>query len=103
MSKKYNVQLQCPICKSPIIISYEKYRPFPKTPVTDVRLTLEVGCQHFLPGPIDGYIEMGRELLNMKQNRRIDMQELEDKEKNKRLKEILGDYDPDQEYDPSRF
>ena len=103
MSKKYNIQTTCPFCKSPIIISYEKYRPFPKTPVTDVKLQIEVGCQHFLPGQIDGYIEMGRELLQMKENRRIDMQDLEDREKNKRLKEILGDFDEDEQYNPSRF
>ena len=103
MAKKYNVQTTCPYCGSPIIISYEKYRPFPKTPVTDVRLNIEVGCKHFLPGEIKGYAEMGREFLNMIENRRIDYQELEDKEKNKRLKEILGDFDPDEQYDPSRF
>ena len=103
MSKKYNVETRCSICGSPIIISYEKYKPFPKTPVTDVKLQIEVGCQHFLPGSIDGYIEMGRELLQMKEDRRIDYQDLEDKEKNKRLKEILGDYDEDEQYNPSRF
>ena len=103
MAKKYNVQLECSICKNPIIISYEKYRPFKNSPVTDVKLQIEVGCQHFLPGQIDGYIEMGRELLQMKENRRIDFQDLEDKEKNKRLKEILGDYDEDEQYNPSRF
>ena len=103
MSKRYTVQTTCPYCKSPIIISYEKYRPFPKTPVTDVRLNIEVGCSHISPGSIDGYVDFGRELLQMKENRRIDYQELEDKEHQKRLKEILGDYDPDQEYDPSRF
>ena len=102
-NKKYNIQLQCPFCKNPIIISYEKFRPFPKSPVTDVRLNIEVGCQHFLPGEIKGYAEMGREFLNMIENRRIQYQELEDKEHQKRLKEILGDYDPDEKYDPSRF
>ena len=103
MSKKYNVQTTCPYCKSPIIISYEKYRPFPKTPVTDIKLNIEVGCKHIQPGRLDGYIDIGRELLQMKENRRIDYQDLEDKEHKQRLKEILGDYDPDQEYNPSRF
>ena len=103
MSKKYNVQLECPYCHSPIIISYEKYKPFPKSPITDIRLTLEVGCSHFSPGEIKGYAEMGREFLNMLENRRIEYQDLEDKEKNKRLKEILGDFDEDSKYDPSRF
>ena len=46
---------------------------------------------------------MGRELLQMKENRRIDYQDLEDKERQKRLKEILGDYDEDEQYNPSRF
>lgn len=103
MSKKYNVQLQCPICKNPIIISYEKYKPFPKTPVTDVKLQITVGCQHIATGPIDGYVDFGRELLQMKENRRIDYQNLEEKEHQKRLKEILGDYDPDDEFNYNRF
>ena len=103
MSKKYNVELRCSMCNSPIIISYEKYKPFPKSPITDIRLTIEVGCSHFSPGSIDGYIEMGRDLLHMKEDRRIHYQELEDREHQKRLKEILGDYDPDDEYNPSRF
>ena len=59
-NKKYNIQTECPYCHSPIIISYEKYRPFSKSPVSDVRLTLEVGCSHFSPGEIKGYAEMGR-------------------------------------------
>ena len=102
-NKKYNVKTECSYCHSPIIISYEKFKPFPKSPVTDVRLNIEVGCSHIAPGPIDGYVEMGREFLNMKENRRIDYQDLEDKEKNKRLKEILGDFDEDEQYNPSRF
>ena len=102
-NKKYTVQTTCPYCGNPIIISYQKYRPFPKTPVTDVRLNIEVGCQHIAPGSIDGYLDFGLELRHMKENRRIDYQELEDKEHQKRLKEILGEYDPDSEYDPSRF
>ena len=72
MSKKYNVQLQCPICGNPIIVSYEKYKPFPKTPLTDVKLNIEVGCSHIAPGPIDGYVDFGLELRQMKENRRID-------------------------------
>ena len=29
MSKnKYNIQTECPYCHSPIIISYQKYKPF---------------------------------------------------------------------------
>ena len=103
MSKKYNVQTVCPYCGSPIIISYEKYRPFPKSPVCDVRLQIEVGCQHFLAGSIDGYVDFGRELLQMKEDRRIQYQELQDREHQKRLKEILGDYDEDEQYNPSRF
>ena len=101
--KKYNVQLQCGICKNPIIVSYEKYCPFKNSGITDVKLNIEVGCQHFLPGPIDGYIEMGREFLNMKENKRIDYQDLEDREHQKRLKEILGDYDPDDEFNYNKF
>ena len=103
MRKKYNVQLQCPICNSPIIISYQKFKPFKNSPVSDVRLTLEVGCQHFSPGEIKGYAEMGREFLNMIENRRIDYQNLEERDHQRRLKEILKDYDPDDEYNPSRF
>ena len=103
MSKKYNVQTECPICKSPIIISYEKYKPFPKTPVTDVRLNIEVGCSHISPGPAKPYIDFGLELKQMQENRRIDYQDLEDKEHQKRLKEILGDFDEDEQYNPSRF
>ena len=102
-NKKYNVQLECPMCGNPIIISYQKFKPFPKTPLTDVKLNIEVGCKHFLPGEIKGYAEMGREFLSMIENRRIQYQDLEDKEKNKRLKEILGEYDEDSKYDPSRF
>ena len=103
MSKKYTVQTTCSYCGSPIIISYQKYKPFKNSPVCDVKLEIEVGCQHFLPGQIDGYIEMGRELLQMKEDRCIEYQELEDKEHQKRLKEILGDYDEDEQYNPSRF
>ena len=103
MSKKYNVQLQCPICKNPIIISYTKFKPFKNSGITDVKLEIEVGCNHIATGSIDGYVEFGRDLLHMKENRRIDYQDLEDKEHQKRLKEILGDYDPDDEYNPSRF
>ena len=103
MSKKYNVQLQCPICGNPIIVSYEKYKPFPKTPLTDVKLNIEVGCSHIAPGPIDGYVDFGLELRQMKENRRIDFQNLEDKEHQKRLKEILGDFDEDEQFNPSRF
>ena len=103
MSKKYNVQLQCPYCKSPIIISYTKFNPFKNSGITDVKLEISVGCQHIAPGSIDGYVEFGRDLLHMKENRRIDYQDLEDKEHQKRLKEILGDYDEDEQYNPSRF
>ena len=103
MAKKYNVQLQCPICGSPIIISYIKIKPFKNSGITDVKLQIEVGCSHISPGSIDGYVDFGRELLQMKENRRIDYQELEDKEHQKRLKEILGDYDEDEQYNPSRF
>ena len=103
MSKKYNVQTVCPYCKNPIIISYEKFKPFKNSGITDVRLSIEVGCQHISTGPIDGYIDFGLELRQMKENRRIDYQELEDKEKNKRLKEILGDYEPGDEYNFNRF
>ena len=103
MSKKYNIKTECPYCKSPIIISYEKFKPFPKTPVTDVRLNIEVGCSHIAPGPVKPYIDFGVELKQMYENRRIDMQDLEDKEHQKRLKEILGDYDEDEQYNPSRF
>ena len=103
MSKKYNVQLQCPMCGNPIIISYQKYRPFKNSGMSDVRLEISVGCKHFLPGELKGYAEMGREFLSMIENRRIQYQELEERDHQKRLKEILGEYDPDSEYDPSRF
>ena len=103
MSKKYNIQTECPICKNPIVVSYEKYRPFPKTPVTDVKLNIEVGCPHIATGPVKPYIDFGLELRQMQENRRIQYQELEDREHQKRLKEILGDYDPDDEFNPSRF
>ena len=103
MSKKYNVQTVCPYCKNPIIISYEKFKPFKNSGITDVRLSIEVGCQHISTGPIDGYIDFGLELRQMKENRRIDYQDLEDKEHQKRLKEILGEYDEDEQYNPSRF
>lgn len=102
-NKKYNVKTECPICKNPIIISYEKYCPFKNSGISDVKLEIVVGCKHFLPGPIDGYIEMGRDLLHMKENRRIDYQDLEDRERQKRLKEILGDFDEDEIYNSSRF
>ena len=103
MAKKYNVQTTCPYCGSPIIISYEKFKPFPKTPVTDVKVNIEVGCSHIAPGPIKGYIDFGLELRQMYENRRIDMQDLEDREHQKRLKEILKDYDPDDEFNFNRF
>ena len=103
MSKKYNVQTVCPYCKNPIIISYEKFKPFKNSGITDVRLSIEVGCQHISTGPIDGYIDFGLELRQMKENRRIDYQDLEDRERQKRLKEILKDYDEDDQYNPSRF
>ena len=103
MSKKYNVQLECEICKNPIIVSYEKYKPFKNSPVCDVRLQIEVGCPHIATGPVKPYIDFGLELRNMYENRHIDMQELEEKEKNKRLKEILKDYDPDDEFNFNRF
>ena len=104
MSKnKYNVQLECPICKNPIIISYEKYKPFKNSPITDIRLTIEVGCNHIATGPVKPYIDLGLELKQMQEDRRIEFQNLEDKERQKRLKEILGDYDEDSKYDPSRF
>lgn len=103
MAKKYNVKTECPICKNPIIISYEKYKPFPKTPVTDVKLEISVGCPHIATGPVKPYIDFGLELRQMYEDRRIQYQELEDKEHQKRLKEILGDYDEDEQYNPSRF
>ena len=102
-NKKYNVQTECPICKNPIIVSYEKYKPFKNSPVCDVRLQIEVGCSHIAPGPVKPYIDFGVELKQMYEDRRIDMQDLEDKDRQKRLKEILGDYDEDDEYNPSRF
>ena len=103
MSKKYTVQTTCPYCKSPIIISYTKFKPFKNSGITDVRLEIEVGCKHIAPGPIDGYVDFGLQLRQMKENRRVDMQDLEDKEKQKRLKEILGDYDEDDEFNFNRF
>ena len=103
MPKKYNVQLECEICKNPIIVSYEKFKPFKNSPITDIKLEITVGCPHIATGPVKPYIDLGLELKQMQENRRIDYQNLEDKEHQKRLKEILGEYDPDQEYDPSRF
>ena len=103
MSKKYNVQTTCPYCGSPIIISYTKFKPFKNSGITDVKLEIEVGCNHIAPGQIKGYLDFGLELRQMYENRRIDFQDLEDKEKNKRLKEILGDFDEDEQYNPSRF
>ena len=103
MSKKYNVQTTCPYCGSPIIISYTKFKPFKNSGITDVKLEIEVGCNHIAPGQIKGYLDFSLELRQMYENRRIDFQDLEDKEKNKRLKELLGDYEPGDEYDPSRF
>ena len=102
-NKKYNIQTECPYCKSPIIISYEKFKPFKNSGITDVKLNIEVGCSHISPGSIKGYIDFGLELRQMQENRRIDMQDLEDREHQKRLKEMLGDYDPDDEYNPRRF
>ena len=102
-NKKYNVQLECEICKNPIIISYEKYRPFKSSPATDIKLEITVGCPHIATGPVKPYIDLGLQLKEMQENRRIDMQELEEKDRQKRLKEILKDYDPDDEYNPSRF
>ena len=101
--KKYTVQLECEICKNPIIVSYEKFKPFKNSPITDIKLEITVGCPHIATGPVKPYIDLGLELKQMQENRRIDYQNLEDKEHQKRLKEILGEYDPDQEYDPSRF
>ena len=39
----------------------------------------------------------------MQENRSIDYQDLEDKEHKEKMRKILGDYDPDDEYNPSRF
>ena len=103
MAKKYNVQLQCPICKNPIIVSYEKYKPFKNSPVSDVRLNIEVGCSHISPGSVKPYIDLGLELKQMQENRRIDYQDLEDKEHREKMRKILENYDPDDEYNPSRF
>lgn len=102
-NKKYNIQLECEICHSPIIVSYTKFKPFKNSPVSDVKLEITVGCPHIATGPVKPYIDLGLQLKEMQENRRIDMQDLEDKEHQKRLKEILGEYDPDSEYDPSRF
>ena len=102
-NKKYNIQTECPICRSPIIISYEKYKPFKNSPITDIRLTIEVGCPHIATGPVKPYIDLGLQLKQMQEDRRIDYQELEDKDHQKRLKEILENYDPDDEYNPERF
>ena len=88
MSKKYNVKTECPYCHSPIIISYEKFKPFPKTPVTDVKLEITVGCSHIAPGPVKPYIDFGLEVKQMYEDRRIDYQELEDRDHQKRLKEM---------------
>ena len=101
--KKYNVQTTCPYCKSPIIISYEKYKPFKNSGMSDVRLEITVGCKHIQPGRLDGYVDIGREFLNMVENRRIDYQDLEDKEHREKMRKILGDYDEDEQYNPSRF
>lgn len=102
-NKKYNIQTECPYCHNPIIISYEKYRPFPKTPVTDVKLEISVGCPHIATGPVKPYIDFGLELKQMYENRRIDYQDLEDKEHKEKMRKILENYDPDDEYNPSRF
>ena len=102
-NKKYNVQLECSICKNPIIVSYTKYKPFNNSPVTDIRLQIEVGCPHIATGPVAPYIDLGLQLKQMQENRRIDYQNLEDREHQKRLKEILGDFDEDEQYNPSRF
>ena len=104
MSKnKYNVQLECEICKNPIIVSYEKYKPFKNSPVTDIRLTIEVGCSHIATGPVKPYIDLGSDLKQMQENRRIEYQNLEDRERQKRLKEIFKDFDEDEQFNPSRF
>ena len=102
-NKKYNIQLECELCKNPIIVSYTKINPFKNSSVTDIKLEITVGCPHIATGPVAPYINLGQQLKQMQENRRIDYQELEDKEKNKRLKEILGEYDPDDEYNFNRF
>ena len=102
-NKKYTVQLQCEICKNPIIVSYTKFKPFKNSPATDIKLEITVGCPHIATGPVKPYIDFGVDLKQMYEDRRIDYQELEDKEHQKRLKEILGDYDEDEQYNPSRF
>ena len=92
-NKKYNVQLECEICKNPIIISYEKYKPFKNSPVCDVRLEIEVGCSHVATGPVKPYIDLGLELKQMQENRRVDFQEMERKEELRKLKELGIDID----------
>ena len=103
MAKKYNVQLECEICKNPIIVSYTKFKPFKNSPVTDIKLEITVGCPHVATGPVAPYINLGLELKQMQENRRVEYEELENRDHQKRLKELLGDYDPDDEYNPSRF
>ena len=102
-NKKYNVQLECPVCHNPIIVSYTKFRPFKNSPVTDIRLEITVGCSHIATGSVAPYIDIGRQLLQMQEDRRVQYQNLEEKDRQKRLKEILGEYDPDEEYNPERF
>ena len=102
-NKKYNVHLECEICKNPIIVSYTKFKPYKNSPATDIKLEITVGCPHIATGSVAPYIDLGQQLKQMQENRRIDYQELEDREHQKRLKEILGEYDEDSKYDPSRF
>ena len=90
---KHILKIKCDKCNEYIEVEYSKFNPFPKMPMTDVKISIIKGCKHISEGDIKYYIEMGKIFQGIYENRQVDFQEMERKEELRKLKELGIDID----------
>lgn len=85
---KHILKIKCDKCNEYIEVEYSQFKPFPKMPTTDVNIKIVKGCEHIAELNIKYYIELGKMFDQMQQNRRVDFQEMEQKEELRKLEEL---------------
>lgn len=85
---KHIMKIKCDKCGEYIEVEYSQFKPFPKMPNTDVKLSIVKGCEHIAELNIKYYIELGKMFEQMQENRKVDFQEMERKEELKKLEEL---------------
>ena len=90
---KHILKIKCDKCGKYIEVEYKQFNPFPKMPMTDIKLSIVKGCKHVSEVDLKYYIELGKMFQGMMENRRVEFQEMERKEEMKKLKELGIDID----------